>query len=237
MIQTPGKAQTPGTDVVTQKTLASHGQASQKHSFKRSVRMIGAGLISATLVGVFAMPAYAATEGTIGSSEQAEQAFAQALTTSALPEIDVPAQLPTAEEKPVPVVAVAATAAADGPNYAALPAGAGASGIANAALAQLGWAQDCTDLVQNSMAAVGLTQSRENGGYDMGVGSFAAYGTVYAFDAGALAPGDILVWPNAPHAAVYVGGGQAVHGGWSNNTVLAGLQNHGAYPDYVVRVG
>lgn len=236
MIQTPGKAQTPGTDVVTQKTLASHGPTSHKPSIKRSVRMIGAGLISATLVGVFAMPAYAATEGTIGSVEQAEEAFAQALTTSALPEIEVPSQLPTAEEEPLPVVAVAA-AAENGPNYAALPAGVGASGIANGALAQLGWAQDCTDLAQNALAAAGLTQTRENGGYDMGVGSFAAYGTVYAFDAGALAPGDILVWPNAPHVAIYVGGGQAVHGGWSNNTVLAGLQNHGAYPDYVVRVG
>lgn len=232
MIQTPGN----GTEVVTQKALAISGQAPKKRSMKRSVRMIGAGMISATLVGVFALPAYASTEGSIGSVEQAEEAFAQALTTSALPEIDVPAQLPTSEEQPAPVVTIAAAVAESGPSYAALPAGVGAQGIANAALAQLGWAQDCTDLAQNALAAVGLTTSRENGGYDMGVGSFAAFGTVYGFDANALAPGDILVWPNAPHVAIYVGGGQAVHGGWSNNTVLAGLQNHGAYPDYVVRV-
>ncbi len=199
--------------------------------------MIGAGLISATLVGVFAMPAYASTEGSDGSVAQAEEAFAQALTTSALPEINVPDQLPSAEEQPAPVVAVAVAAAASGPRYTSLPAGVGAAGIANGALAQLGWAQDCTDLAQNALAAAGLTQSRENGGYDMGVGSFASFGTVYGFDASALAPGDILVWPGAPHVAIYVGGGQAVHGGWGNNTVLAGLQNHGAYPDYVVRVG
>lgn len=201
--------------------------------------MLGAGLISAALVGVFALPAYASTEGTIGSAEQAEEAFAQALTTSSLPEIAVPAEIPTAEEEPLPVVTIAPAAASEagGSSYSSLPAGVGAPGIANAALAQLGWAQDCTDLVQNALAAVGLTTSRLDGGYDMGVGSFASMGTVYGFDANALAPGDILIWPNAPHAAVYVGGGQAVHGGWSNNTVLAGLQNHGAYPDYVVRVG
>ena len=231
VIQSPGKVQTPGTEVVAQMALAP-----RKRSIKRSLRVLGAGAVSAAMVGVFALPAYASSEGTIGSPAYAEEAFAQALTTSALPEIAVPDELPLAEEKPAPVVAVAAAAEAGDPNYSALPAGVGAPGIANAALAQLGWAQDCTDLVQNSLAAAGYTTSRLDGGYDMGVGSFAAFGTVYGFDANALAPGDLLIWPNAPHAAVYVGGGQAVHGGWGNNTVLAGLQNHGAYPDYVVRV-
>lgn len=238
MIQTSGKAPTPGAAVVTQKAVPLNNQTTRTHSIKRSVRMVGAGLISAALVGVFALPAYASTGGSIGTAEEAQTAFAQALTTSSLPEIAVPAQLPTAEEEPLPVVVVAAAEVKEaGPGYSSLPAGVGAPGLADAALAQVGWAQDCTDLVQNAMAAVGLTTSRLDGGYDMGVGSFAAYGTVYGFDAGALAPGDILVWPNAPHAAVYVGGGAVVHGGWGNNTVLAGLQNHGAYPDYVVRVG
>lgn len=236
MIQTPGKVQTPGTEVVTQKAVALNIQSMRTHSIKRSVRMVGAGLISAALVGVFALPAYASTSGTIGTAEDAQTAFAQALTTSSLPEIAVPAQLPTAEEQPLPVVVEVAEVA--GPNYSALPAGAGSSGIVNGALAQLGWAQDCTDLVQNALAAIGIVESNNHGnGPDLGVGSFARFGTVYSFDAGALAPGDLLIWPNAPHAAVYVGGGQVVHGGWGNNTVLAGLQNHGAYPDYVVRVG
>lgn len=231
MTHTPGNLQNSGAEVVAQMALAP-----RKRSFKQTLRIVGAGAVSAALVGVFALPAYASTSGTIGNAEEAKAVYAQALTTSSLPDIAVPAQLPSAEEQPV-VVAPTAVAAEAGPGYSALPAGSGSSGIASAALAQLGWAQDCTDLVQNSLAAVGLATSRENGGYDMGVGSFAAFGTVYSFDANALAPGDLLIWPGAPHAAVYVGGGQVVHGGWGGNTVLAGLQNHGAYPDYVVRVG
>lgn len=238
MIQTSGKVPTPGAAVVTQKAVPLNNQTTRTHSIKRSVRMVGAGLISAALVGVFALPAYASTGGSIGTAAEAETAFAQALTTSSLPEIAVPAQLPTAEEQPLPVV-VEVEAEAAGPNYSSLPAGAGAPGIVNGALAQLGWGQDCTDLVQNSLAAIGLVESNNHGnGPDLGVGSFASFGAVYSFDAGALAPGDLLIWPGAPHAAVYVGGGQAVHGGWNGgSTVLTGIQNHGAYPDYVVRVG
>mgnify|MGYP000977534192 CR=1 FL=1 len=233
MIQTPGKAQTPGTDVVTQKTL---GHASQKPSIKRSLRMIGAGLISATLVGVFAMPAYASTEGSDGSVAQAEEAFAQALTTSALPEINVPDQLPSAEEQPAPVVVAAAAAGAKAATpYGALPAGVGSSGIVNAAMAQIGMDKDCTDVAQDALAAVGLVTSRFDGGYDMGVGSFASLGTVYAFSPDGLAPGDILVYPGIPHVAIYAGGGQVVHGGW-HPTTLAGFVSNGVYPDYVVRV-
>lgn len=224
--------QTPGAEVVTHQAVAS-----RKSSIKRSVRMMGAGLVSAALVGVFALPAYASTSGSIGTAEDAQAAFAQALTTSDLPEIAVPAQLPTAEEQPLPKVEIAAAGAAQSSGYAALPMGEGAPGIVNGALAQLGWSQDCTDLAQNALAAAGYVTSRLDGGPDLGVGSFASFGTVYAFDANALAPGDLLVWPNAPHVAVYVGGGQAVHGGWGNSTVLAGLQNHSAYPEYVVRVG
>ena len=206
VIQTPGKVQTPGTEVVTQKAVALNIQTMRTHKVKRSVRMVGAGLISAALVGVFALPAYASTSGTIGTAEDAQTAFAQALTTSSLPEIAVPAQLPTAEEQPLPVVAVVAApeeAKAAGSSYSALPAGAGSSGIVNGALAQLGWAQDCTDLAQNALAAIGIVESNNHGnGPDLGVSSFTRFGTVYSFDAGALAPGDILVWPNAPHLSL-----------------------------------
>lgn len=232
VIQSPGKVQTPGTEVVAQMALPP-----RKRSIKRSMRVLGAGVVSAALVGVFALPAYASTSGsvgTIGTVQDAEAAYAQALTTSTLPEIAVPAELPTAEEEPV-VVVPAAAAEAGAPAWGALPAGSGVAGIVNAALAQIGMDKDCTDVAQDSLAAVGLTTSRYDGGYDMGVGDFASFGTVYAFSPEGLAPGDILVWPNAPHVAIYVGGGQAVHGGW-HPTALAGLQNWGAYPDYVVRV-
>lgn len=233
MTQTPGTVQAPGTEVVAQTVLAP-----QQRSFKKMFRMIGAGALSATLVGVFALPAYASSSnsGSIGTAEEAQVAFAQALTTSSLPDIAVPAQLPTAEEQELVIETPVAATAAEGPRYAALPAGVGSSGLVAAAYAQLGVGQDCTDMVQNALAAIGMTTSRLAGGPDLGVGSFASFGAVYTFDASALAPGDILVWPGAPHVAIYVGGGQAVHGGWGDNTVMAGLQNHGAYPNYVVRV-
>lgn len=242
MIQTPGKDNHSGAEVVTQKAVALNTSTTRTSSVKRSVRMIGAGLISAALVGVFALPAYASTGGSIGTAEEAEAAFAQALTTSALPEIAVPDHLPSAEEQPLPVVTPVVAASdeegATTSGYTSLPAGAGAPGIVNGALSQLGWAQDCTDLVQNALASIGLVESNNRGnGPDLGVQSFARFGTVYAFDIDALAPGDLLIWPGAPHAAVYVGGGQAVHGGWGNNTVLASIPNWGQYPEYVVRVG
>lgn len=226
--------------------VAQTAPATRERSIKKPLRAFGAAAIAAGLVGVFAFPAVAEVgEGSIGTAEEAEAAFAQALSTSELPAIEVPAELPTAEEEALPVVLAAAQANGDDAGSRDLPpAGVGAAGIAAAALAQLGVAQDCTDLAQNSLAAVGLTTRRDQGGYDHGVGSFAGYGTVYGFNADNLAPGDILVWPGAPHVAIYVGGGSVVHGGWEKyrfggegGTVLAGLTNHGAYPDYVVRVG
>lgn len=111
-----------------------------------------------------------------------------------------------------------------------VPSGVGAQGLVAAALAQLGVQQDCTDLVQNSLAAIGLTERRENGGYDLGTGiwQYDRYGT--RVDISQLAPGDILVYGNAgsgTHVAIYIGDGQAVHGGYSNNTVIAGVHTAG----------
>jgi cell wall-associated NlpC family hydrolase len=198
--------------------------------------MAGAGLVSAALVGVFALPAYASSVGTVGSSEEAEAVYAQALTTSSLPDIEVPAELPSAEEQPVVEVEVPATeegVVATG--YDALPAGSGSSGIVAAALAQLGMDKDCTDVAQDALAAVGIVTSRYEGGPDLGVQSFAQFGTVYAFSTDGLAPGDLLVYPGIPHVAIYIGNGQVVHGGW-HPTALASYMSNGVYPDYVVRV-
>lgn len=109
-----------------------------------------------------------------------------------------------------------------------VPAGVGASGVVTAALAQLGVRQDCTDLVQNSLAAVGLTQRRDRGGYDLGTGiwQYDKFGSRVSIDT--LAPGDVLVYGNArsgAHVAIYIGNGQAVHGGYSGNTVVAGVHS------------
>lgn len=116
------------------------------------------------------------------------------------------------------------------PVYRDVPAGAGSAGLVQAALAQVGVHQDCTDLVQNSLAAVGLTERRDRGGFDLGTGiwQYDHFGT--RVDINSLAPGDILVYGNAgsgAHVAIYIGDGQAVHGGYSGNTVVASV--HSSY--------
>lgn len=97
--------------------------------------------------------------------------------------------------------------------------GAGRSDIANAAAAQIGVMQDCTDLVQGALAAVGINATRANGGYDFGtqVHEFTQFGGKVVTDG--YKPGDVLVWPGV-HVAVYFGDGQIVHGGWVNGSTV-----------------
>ena len=95
--------------------------------------------------------------------------------------------------------------------------------IVAAAEAQVGTPQDCTDLVQNTLAAVGLTTRRDQGGYDLGTGiwQYDHFGPRIALSD--IQPGDILVYGNAgtgAHVAIYIGNGQAVHGGFNGNTVI-----------------
>lgn len=117
-----------------------------------------------------------------------------------------------------------ASSAPAGPAVARdVPPGKGAQGIVNAALAQVGVAQDCTDLVQNSLAAVGLTTRRDQGGYDLGTGiwQYDHFGPRVPLDQ--IEPGDILIYGNAgtgAHVSIYIGNGQAVHGGFGGKTVI-----------------
>lgn len=85
--------------------------------------------------------------------------------------------------------------------------------IASAALAQLGVPQDCTALATNSLAAAGIHFHGWPADY-LSLGS-----TVSAAQA---QPGDLIYYPNGgmgmAHIAVYIGNGQAVHGGWNGGT-------------------
>ncbi|MEG0265299.1 MAG: NlpC/P60 family protein [Erysipelotrichaceae bacterium] len=95
--------------------------------------------------------------------------------------------------------------------------GVAAGSVAAAALSQLGQYQDCTSLVSRSLAAVGI--------------NFYGYPSAYLslgpiVSASQAQPGDVIYYANGgtgyAHVAIYIGNGQAVHGGWQGgNTVIA----------------
>lgn len=130
---------------------------------------------------------------------------------------------------------LAAQAPATAPNtsqpvYQA-PVGSGNKAIADAALAQLGVMQDCTMLVTNALSAVGINYHGWPAGYK-------SLGTIVS--ASQAQAGDLIYYDNAgagmPHIAVYIGNGQAVHGGFNGgNTAIAPaeLGSGGVY----IRVG
>jgi cell wall-associated NlpC family hydrolase len=135
---------------------------------------------------------------------------------------------PVVEVKSNDVAAAPAAAKTVGAQAAAAPAaqaaapvvasGVGAT-IAAAAYAQLGVFQDCTALASNALAAAGIYYHGWPAGY-LSLGR-----TVSAAEA---QPGDLVYYADAgagvPHIAVYVGNGQAVHGGYNGgNTVVASV--------------
>lgn len=104
--------------------------------------------------------------------------------------------------------------------------------IANAALGQVGIRQDCVAPVRKALAAAGIAYPS--------MANLSAIGGV--IPASQASPGDIIYYANggtgSKHVGVYIGGGQAVHGGWSgNNTIIAGLYLPGASSPIVYNVG
>lgn len=145
-----------------------------------------------------------------------------------------PAARPAAPAAPVPppaprpgVIAPPAPAQPAPAPVAAPPAGKGPA-IANAALAQLGRIQDCTRLVSNALAAVGISFHGWPAGY-LTLGR--------QITAEQAAPGDLLYYLNGgggvPHIAVYIGGGMAVHGGWNGNQTVKFSAYVGSGPVFI----
>ncbi|BCW34922.1 hypothetical protein StoSoilA2_09780 [Arthrobacter sp. StoSoilA2] len=147
------------------------------------------------------------------------------------------------EEAPAPVVQKAAAKeapAAGGTATLAVNADASAAkapaassglgaAIAAAAYAQLGVTQDCTMLVTNSLAAVGIHF------HDWPAGYLSLGRTVSAAEA---QPGDLAYYANGgyggmAHIAVYVGNGMAVHGGWNGSTTALFSVNVGSGPVFI----
>lgn len=100
--------------------------------------------------------------------------------------------------------------------------------IASAALSQLGVIQDCTALASNSLAAAGINFHGWPAGY-LSLGR-----TVSAAEA---QPGDLLYYADGgagvAHIAVYIGNGQAVHGGWEGGTTAIFSANVGSGPVFI----
>ncbi|MHA7297764.1 C40 family peptidase [Pseudarthrobacter sp. MDT1-22] len=152
-----------------------------------------------------------------------------AVTTTPAP-IEAPAPV---VEAPAPAPAKAAatlTVASATPAAPKAPVSASGKGqaILSAAYAQLGVSQDCTMLVTNSLAAVGINFRDWPAGY-LSLGQ-----TVSAAEA---QPGDLLYYADGgagvAHIAVYAGNGQAVHGGYNGNQTVVFSANVGSGPVYI----
>lgn len=103
------------------------------------------------------------------------------------------------------------------PNYG----GVNSSAIAAAAIAQVGVSQDCTMLVTNSLRAVGIN-------FHGWPEEYLSLGTLTSTPV----PGDICVYSG--HVAIYIGNGQAVHGGWDGyTTVITSVSCSNAFIGYV----
>lgn len=210
--------------------LTTEATSSTVSRGKRFAKMAGAAVLSAGLVGTFALPAYAAEsvavdpaniDGWNDQSLQTQDVDAQAVVFQAV-DGDVDSEI-VKKEAAEKAAEEAAQQAADNEDAAApaapavkdVPPGAGGEGMVAAAKAQLGQMQDCTALVERSLRAIGVPAG------DLGtqVGEYNALGGQIV---SSPAPGDVLVW-SGRHVAVYIGNGQAVHGGYGGNqTVIAG---------------
>jgi cell wall-associated NlpC family hydrolase len=120
---------------------------------------------------------------------------------------------PTTTQTSAPVVVKTATPAPAPVKAPVAPASGKGATIAAAAYAQIGISQDCTALVSNALAAAGIN-------FHGWPNDYAKLGTPVATPA----PGDILIYQDAgagvPHVAIYVGNGQAIHGGFNGSTIL-----------------
>ncbi|MFR9256002.1 MAG: NlpC/P60 family protein [Merdibacter sp.] len=100
------------------------------------------------------------------------------------------------------------------------------NGIAEAALAQLGRTQDCTMLVTNALAANGIYYHGWPAGY-------LSLGTVTDDPQ----PGDLIYYADGgmgmAHIAVYIGNGQAVHGGFNGSETVVASAYLGSGPVFI----
>jgi len=126
------------------------------------------------------------------------------------------------------VTAKVATAAATAAPAGQVSASGKGAAILSAAYAQLGVHQDCTMLVTNALAAVGIHF------HDWPAGYLSLGDTVPASQA---QPGDLIYYADGgggmAHIAVYAGNGMAVHGGFNGNDTVVFSANVGSGPVFI----
>lgn len=222
---------------------ADEGSTSTPTSRTTSIRRIGVAGVAVALVMPLALPAFA---GAQAESQQlgfaataAGSPSATDTSTAGLPEQEAerqalhattPAEL---EQMRADLQAQADAEAAGSATIGTVASiGAGGAAIAAAALAQVGDIQDCTRLVEDSLAAVGI-------GYTAMGDLFTLGPTIPAAQA---SPGDLVYYADggfgAAHVAVAIGDGLAVHGGWNGNqTVISGVDIPGGSAPVVIDIG
>ena len=152
-----------------------------------------------------------------------------AVTTTPAPVVEAPEPVVEAPAPAAPAVATVKVASA-APVAPKAPVAASSKGqaILSAAYAQLGVMQDCTMLVTNSLAAVGINF------HDWPAGYLSLGQTVSAAEA---QPGDLIYYADGgagvAHIAVYAGNGQAVHGGYNGNQTVVFSANVGSGPVFI----
>lgn len=147
------------------------------------------------------------------------------------------APAPAVEAAPAPVVEVAPASTVEAAPAAALPAASNSAKRDAVVAAALGYAQvnaqtDCTMLATNSLRAAGINFH----GWPM---DYMQLGTVTSNPQ----PGDLVLYASngfgQQHIAVYIGNGQAVHGGWNGmgTTIFSVNLPTGSAPIYVSPAG
>lgn len=225
---------------------------------KRFAQMAGAAVLSVGMLSVSALPSYASTPLDWAKEAETNPALQQTLTTVQSEETVLPLDAPEAEvgadilaqerkEKAAKDAAARAAAAQQAQQQPQnnetktstprknVPVGKGAEGLVAAARAQIGVAQDCTDLVQNALAAIGMTTRRDEGGYDMGPMDFGQFGTEVS--ASEVQFGDIMM--RGGHVSIYTGDGvshSAVHGGFGGSTVESIYDADPSGYSFIVRI-
>jgi len=174
-------------------------------------------LLSVGLIGTFSLPAYATP---IAPSEMTERTGS--IQTLVLEEIKTtPLTMEIFEETVEPAVIASAPKA-----VASTPSSYIGGGLLAAARSQIGWGQDCTALVENSLRMIGIAIG------DAAPMGFAAYGV--QVDPSQAQPGDIMM--RGGHVAIYAGNGVAIHGGFGGSTVETSIDGSPYNYAVIVRV-